>query len=47
VPLQEAYEWMDEYRQFWEGAFDRLDALLQRLQQPQRQQRKRNVRSRR
>jgi len=44
VPLQEAYEWMDEYRQFWEGAFDRLDVLLQRLQQPQRQQRKRNVR---
>ncbi|HEX4973161.1 MAG TPA: metalloregulator ArsR/SmtB family transcription factor [Steroidobacteraceae bacterium] len=44
APLQQAYEWMDEYRQFWEGAFDRLDALLQRLQQPQRQQRKRNVR---
>ena len=43
-PLKQAYQWMDDYRQFWEGAFDRLDVLLQRLQQPQRQQRKRNVR---
>lgn len=46
-PLRQAYEWMDEYRQFWEGAFARLDAMLKRLQQPQRQQRKRNVRNRR
>jgi DNA-binding transcriptional ArsR family regulator len=44
APLREAYEWMNDYRQFWEGAFDRLDVLLKRLQQPQRQQRKRNVR---
>jgi DNA-binding transcriptional ArsR family regulator len=46
-PLRQAYEWMDDYRQFWEGAFDRLDAMLKRLQQPQRQQRKRNVRNNR
>jgi hypothetical protein len=38
---------MDDYRQFWEGAFDRLDVLLQRLQQPQRQQRQRNARKNR
>ncbi|HKS56236.1 MAG TPA: metalloregulator ArsR/SmtB family transcription factor [Steroidobacteraceae bacterium] len=44
-PLRQASEWMDEYRQFWEGAFDRLDAMLQRLQQPQRKQRKKNVRN--
>jgi DNA-binding transcriptional ArsR family regulator len=43
-PLRRAYEWMDDYRQFWEGAFDRLDVLLKRLQQPQRQQRKKNAR---
>jgi DNA-binding transcriptional ArsR family regulator len=45
APLKQAYDWMDGYRQFWDGAFDRLDVLLQRLQQPQRQQRKRNVRN--
>ena len=44
-PLRQAQEWMDEYRQFWDGAFDRLDAMLKRLQQPQRQQGKRNVRN--
>lgn len=44
APLRQAYEWMDDYRQFWDGAFDRLEVLLKRLQQPQRQQRKRNVR---
>lgn len=44
-PLRQAYEWMDEYRQFWEGAFDRLDAMLKRLQQPQRKQRKKNARN--
>lgn len=44
APLKQAYDWMDEYRQFWDGAFDRLDMLLQRLQQPQRKQRKKNVR---
>ena len=43
-PLKQAYDWMDDYRQFWDGAFDRLDVLLKRLQQPQRQQRKRNAR---
>ncbi len=44
APLKQAYDWMDEYRQFWDGAFDRLDVLLQRLQQPQRKQRKKHVR---
>ena len=27
-PLREATEWMEKYRQFWEGNFRRLDALL-------------------
>jgi DNA-binding transcriptional ArsR family regulator len=43
-PLKQAHDWMDDYRQFWEGAFDRLEGLLKQLQQPQRKQRKRNVR---
>jgi DNA-binding transcriptional ArsR family regulator len=30
-PLAEATEWLERYRQFWEGAFQRLDALLDEL----------------
>ncbi len=30
APLQEATEWMDRYRQFWDASFDRLDAHLRR-----------------
>jgi predicted transcriptional regulator len=31
-PLREAAGWLEEYRQFWEQSFDRLDEYLQRLQ---------------
>ena len=31
-PLAEATEWLTGYRRFWEGSFDRLDALLDELQ---------------
>jgi DNA-binding transcriptional ArsR family regulator len=30
-PLAEANEWLEGYRQFWEGSFQRLDALLDEL----------------
>jgi DNA-binding transcriptional ArsR family regulator len=30
-PLAEATEWLAEYRRFWEGSFERLDALLDEL----------------
>jgi DNA-binding transcriptional ArsR family regulator len=30
-PLAEASEWLERYRQFWEGNFDRLDALLDEM----------------
>jgi DNA-binding transcriptional ArsR family regulator len=30
-PLAEATDWLERYRQFWEGGFDRLDALLEEL----------------
>jgi DNA-binding transcriptional ArsR family regulator len=33
-PLAEATRWLEEYRQFWEGSFRRLDALLDELQSP-------------
>ena len=31
--LKDAHDWIDGYRQFWGGAFDRLDTLLADLQQ--------------
>jgi len=30
-PLGEATEWLEEYRQHWEGTFRRLDALLEEM----------------
>jgi DNA-binding transcriptional ArsR family regulator len=30
APLQEATEWMERYRRFWDGSFDKLDAHLRR-----------------
>jgi DNA-binding transcriptional ArsR family regulator len=30
-PLAEATEWLERYRQFWEGSFQHLDALLDEL----------------
>ena len=27
-PLHDAADWLDRYRRFWEGSFDRLDARL-------------------
>jgi hypothetical protein len=31
-PLAEANAWLENYRQFWEGSFERLDVLLDELQ---------------
>lgn len=31
-PLAEAAEWLERYRRFWEGRFQKLDALLDELQ---------------
>ncbi|HEX4964044.1 MAG TPA: metalloregulator ArsR/SmtB family transcription factor [Thermoanaerobaculia bacterium] len=31
VPLAEATQWLESYRRFWEGSFQRLDALLEEL----------------
>jgi DNA-binding transcriptional ArsR family regulator len=30
-PLEEATGWLEGYRQYWEGNFERLDALLDEL----------------
>jgi DNA-binding transcriptional ArsR family regulator len=32
APMQQASEWMEEYRRFWEASFDRLDEYLKGLQ---------------
>ena len=31
LPLKHVSEWTERYRQFWEGSFQRLDALLDEL----------------
>ena len=34
-PLQEVANWVDEYRQYWEARFDRLDEYLREVQDKQ------------
>lgn len=36
-PLREAAKWVEQYRQFWEQRFDRLDEYLAQLRQEQLQ----------
>lgn len=33
APLKEAVDWLERYRKFWEESFDRLEDLLQELQE--------------
>jgi hypothetical protein len=40
VPLAEATQWLERYRRFWEGSFDRLDALLGDLKAKHKPQRR-------
>ena len=35
TPLAEATQWLEGYRQLWEGRFQRLDALLDELKSQQ------------
>ena len=37
-PLQEATEWMERYRRFWDDSFDRLDAHLRQVTQGKEEQ---------
>ena len=41
APLAEATEWLEKYRQFWEEAYNRLDALLEDMKIKERKQNKR------
>jgi DNA-binding transcriptional ArsR family regulator len=35
APLQDVTEWLERYRQFWEGSFDRLGDHLREIQKGQ------------
>ena len=35
-PLEEATEWLERYREFWEGNYQRLDALLDEMKKSKR-----------
>ena len=43
-PLQDASAWLEQYRQFWEQSFDRLEAYLDELQDKQKPKRKKEKR---
>jgi DNA-binding transcriptional ArsR family regulator len=36
-PLAAANAWLENYRQFWEGSFQRLDSLLEEMQADRKQ----------
>lgn len=37
APLREVADWVERYRRFWNGSFDRLDTYLQTLQDGEKQ----------
>ena len=39
-PLAEANGWLEGYRQFWEGSFQRLDALLDEMKAKEKKRRR-------
>ncbi len=36
APLRAAAQWIEGYRRFWDGSFDRLDDYIETLTQPER-----------
>ena len=45
APLQQANQWLERYREFWEASFERLDALLVEMQAATSKSRKSKHRS--
>ena len=41
APLKEATDWLEKYRQFWEVAYQRLDALLEDIRSKEKTKKKR------
>ena len=44
APLAEANEWLERYRRFWEGNYERLDAVLDELKAGAKKRRTRKKR---
>jgi DNA-binding transcriptional ArsR family regulator len=44
-PLAQATEWLERYREFWEGRFQRLDGLLTEMQGNETPHKKKSVHS--
>ena len=44
--LKSVDEWLERYREFWEGSFERLDELLQELKLTERKRRRRTTKGR-
>src|SRR5512134_3471070 len=42
-PLAEANEWIERYREFWEGHFQQLDALLEEMKAVQKKPRRKKT----
>jgi len=40
APLKAATDWLEEYRQFWEQAYNRLDALLEDMKNEEMEKRR-------
>jgi DNA-binding transcriptional ArsR family regulator len=38
-PLEDASAWLERYRQFWEGSFERLDAVLDDMKTKEKKRR--------
>ena len=38
-PLRQATGWLENYRRFWEGSFERLDVLLEEMKTKERKRR--------
>lgn len=45
-PLEEASEWLERYREFWEASFERLDSLLEEMKAQGRAPKSRKLRRR-
>ena len=47
MPLAEANEWLEGYRQFWENSFERLDVLLEEMKTRKKKLKARSARGKR
>ncbi len=41
APLKEATDWLEKYRQFWDEAYSRLDALLEDMKSKEKSKKRR------